>query len=450
MRAWIAYLWERVHGSLWFVPGIMALAAAALAIGSGRVDDLTTDFGAFEPWLFHGDPEATRTLYATVAGSMITVAGVSYSITMVAMSLASSQLGPQLLRNFRRDRGNQVVLGAFIATFLYCLMALWTGTAPEVDEYQPSVSASLALLLATGSLFLLIYFIHHISLSIQADHVIDQVSRELRESLAKAFPECPEQELELLPDGADDAESGARVRAAASGYLQSVDEERLVRLACDHDLQFVVLRRPGHFLMESGELVKVLRCNSLDARLERRVRRSFIIGGRRTADQDPEQGIAQLVEVAVRALSPSLNDPFTAITCVDRLSGALGRAAAHPARPAVRCDHNGVPRVRFERIDFAGIVSAAFDQIRQFSHQMPAVAIRLVEACGRIADCADDPQRRALLAHQARLVLQASAGSLQSDDLAVLRDRYAKLLAGLDQDRGDQERSPGAPKHQLS
>jgi uncharacterized membrane protein len=386
-----------------------------------------------EPWLFRGDSEAIRTLYSTVAGSMITVAGVSYSITMVAMSLASSQLGPQLLRNFRRDRGNQVVLGAFIATFLYCLMALWTGTpAGTRDDYLPSASASLALLMATGSLFLLIYFIHHIALSIQADHVIDQVSRDLRRSLGVAFP----QETPENATGLEDTESGVVVTAPAGGYLQGVDEDGLLRLACEHDLRLVVLRRPGHFLMESGAVVRVLGRRHLEPRVEARIRRAFIIGGRRTADQDPEQGIHQLVEVAVRALSPSLNDPFTAITCVDRLSGVLGEVADRPARSPIRCDPAGEPRVRLDRVDFAGVVNAAFDQIRQFSQAMPAVAIRLVEACGRIADRTEDPARRRILSRQAHLVLAASGATLHNHDLAVLRDRFIKLLNDLDQEDG--------------
>jgi uncharacterized membrane protein len=442
MGTWLAYFWERIHRSLWFVPAVMALAAAGLAIGAGRLDATIADYGAIQPWLFKGDPEAIRTLYSTVAGSMITVAGVSYSITMVAMSLASSQLGPQLLRNFRRDRSNQVVLGAFIATFLYCLLALWTGTAPDaLDEYQPSVSASLVLLMATGSLFLLIYFIHHIALSIQADYVIDQVSRDLQQSLALAFPAQASPAPE--PFIGEDETECCIVSAPLSGYLQGVDEDGLLKMACKHDLRFVVLRRPGHFLMASGPLVKVIGQRSIPPELTKRIRRSFIIGGRRTADQDPEQGIHQLVEVAVRALSPSLNDPFTAMTCVDRLSGVLGHIAGNRARPAIRCDQRGAARVRLERVDFAGVVSAAFDQIRQFSGQMPAVAIRLVEACGRIAEQTDDPERRAFLAHQARLVLGAGGPALQNDDLAVLRDRYAKLLDGLGHDG---ERRPGEPR----
>jgi uncharacterized membrane protein len=142
------------------------------------------------------------------------------------------------------------------------------------------------------------------------------------------------------------------------------------------------------------------------------------------------------VEVAVRALSPSLNDPFTAITCVDRLSGVLGEVADRPARSAIRCDGAGEPRVRLDRVDFGGVVNAAFDQIRQFSHAMPAVAIRLVEACGRIADRTEDPSRRRILSRQAHLVLAVSGATLQNHDLEVLRDRFAKLLDDLDQEDG--------------
>ena len=333
---------------------------------------------------------------------------------------------PRLLRNFRRDRSNQVVLGSFIATFLFCLLSLWTGTA---GVYGASLSASIALLMATGSLFLLIYFIHHIALSMQADYIIDEVAQELLASLALAFPEQQQEHTQAF-DGS--AREWAVVAARSNGYLQSIDEAGLARVARKHEVRLMVLRRPGHFLMESAPLVKVLGCASVPDDLSRRIQRAFIIGGRRTADQDPEQGIHQLVEVAVRALSPSINDPFTATTCVDRLSGVLGQVADRPAQSAVRCDADGHARVRFERTDFSGIISTAFDQIRQSSTGMPAVAIRLVEACARIAEHTSIPARRALLAHQARMVMVGCSGALQDEDLAVLRDRYVKLLEGLD------------------
>ncbi|MFU8815244.1 MAG: DUF2254 domain-containing protein [Pseudomonadales bacterium] len=428
MQTWLAYIGQVIRGSLWFVPGLMTIAAAVLAVVSGRLDSAVDDFGPLSMLLFHGDPDATRTLLSTVAGSMITVAGVSYSVTMVAMSLASSQLGPRLLRNFRRDRGNQVVLGAFIATFLFCLMTMWAGT---YRGFGPSLSASLALVMATGSLFLLIYFIHHIALSMQADYVITEVARELRQSLAVAFPEEQEQPAEAF-DGS--AREWALVPTRTNGYLQGVDEAHLARIARKHDLRFEVLRRPGQFLMEASPLVKVLGRSSMPDDLARSVQRGFIIGERRTADQDPEQGIHQLVEVAVRALSAGINDPFTAMTCIDRLSGELGRIAARPAQTRIRCDRDGHARVLLERTDFHGVVAAAFDQIREFSHDMPAVAIRLVEGFGRIAERASYRERRMLLVRQARLVLAACAGTMQEADLAVLRDRYAKLLASVDVD----------------
>lgn len=425
MKTWFVLMWERIRGGLWFLPALMSAAAAALAIVCARLDQAAISRGAIREFLYRGEPESARALLSTLAGSMITVAGVSFSVTMVALSLTSSQFGPRLLVNFMRDRGNQVVLGAFIGTFVFCLVAL--GSPASGGEPYVSVSASVALVLSGVSLMLLIYFIHHVASSMQADHVIDGVALDLRHSLERIFPagESPR-------SAPDRPRASATVAAPAAGYLQGVDDASLVGIAAEHDLRLRVLRRPGHFVVAGAPLVEVTGEVSADD-AARRIRSAFIVGGWRTADQDPEYGIHQLVEIAVRALSPGVNDPFTAITCVDRLAGVLATVAARPARPPVLWDDDGEPRVWLDPIDFAGVLDAAFDQIRQCARTSPAVAIRLLEALAHIGRATDDDGRRDTLRVQARLIMDGCDERWLDHDREALDERFRLFTAVLDE-----------------
>ncbi len=417
-------LWERVRDSLWFLPGLMSLAAALGALLCARLDQLAADSELRLDFLYHGDAEGARALLSTVAGSMITVAGVSFSATMVALSLTSSQLGPRLLSNFMRDRGNQVVLGGFIATFLFCLLAL--GSAVGGDGRFVSVSATVALMLASASLLLLIYFIHHIASSMQADHVIQTVSDDVGRCLRRIFPtadvETWDADAEPFPE-----DGGAPVAASSVGYLQGVDEAALVEIARAEDVHLRVLRRPGHYLGWGTALVQVVGRDAVDAGLERDLRQAFIVGGRRTADQDPEYGILQLVEIALRALSPGINDAFTAMTCIDHLGGILSSIAGLPERSPIRRDDDGRVRLLLDPIDFAGVLEAAFNQIRQNAAGQASVSIRLLEALALIAGATREPQRLAAIGRQAEMVYGASAGALAEVDRAALDERHAGL-----------------------
>lgn len=428
MVMWLRHLWERLRGSLWFVPGSMSLGALGLAMACARLDAAAASWGTLSPYLYHGSPENARLLLSTVAGSMITVAGVSFSVTMVALSLASSQLGPRLLGNFMRDPGNQVVLGGFIATFLFCLLSL--GSAPQQQVAFISVSASVALLLAVVSLLLFIYFIHHIATSLQADHVVQSVAADLRKSLNLIFPANPDARDETADAG--DARSivdraTIEVCASATGYVQAVDESGLLDLAEENDLWFQVVRRPGDFVTRGSELVRVAGSDNLDAELEARLQNAFIIGGNRTADQDPEFGVHQLVEIALRALSPGINDPFTAIACIDHLSGILAEIADRAERAPWRRDSRNTMRLALDAIEFRGVLDAAFNQIRQNAMGSPAVVLRLVEGLHRIAGSVRREDRRDAIRAQATMIYEASAERLRGGDLEALNERIDAL-----------------------
>ena len=242
-------LWHRLRSSLWLVPSVMCLAAFGLALLADKLDRIYHAYGdsLWPKWLiYQGDLEGARTLLSSVAGSMITVAGTTFSITMVVLQLASSQFGPRLLTNFMRDTGNQFVLGTFVSTFLYCLLAL--GNGGGIIGEPPVVSATLGLLLAVLSVFVFIYFIHHVSSTIRAEHVV-QLAAFGSVNAIKRLTSPSEQDLDQ-GISLDDALTGheTNVRASRSGYLQAIDEQGLSDTATRQDGVFKMHFRPGKFV----------------------------------------------------------------------------------------------------------------------------------------------------------------------------------------------------------
>lgn len=436
MRTRLAHLWERTRSSLWFVPTVMSLASVGLAVAAARADRAlqAAAGGPWARWLDPGSAEGARTLLATVAGSMMTVAGVTFSVTVVALSLASSQFGPRLLVNFMRDRGNQLVLGTFIATFLFCLVALAAGSLAG-DPGVPAVSAALGLAFAVASIGVLIFFIHHVSSSIHAERVVEVVARELEAAIDRIFP--PDRDEETVADGEappeePDPASAAHVSAPAAGYIQAVDELSLIAMAEEAGLVLRALRRPGHFVVEGEPLLVALGGGEIPPALARRLAARFIVGRHRSQEQDPEYGIHQLVEVAVRALSPGVNDPYTAVSCVDWLGAILCRIAGRPLRAPTRRDGEGRPRLVVDPVTFEGVLAAAFNQIRQCAGSTPAVSMRILESLARVARHLDQADRREAVRAQVEMVFHAAAaGPLQECDRRDLEARHRQALEAL-------------------
>jgi uncharacterized membrane protein len=320
-------------------------------------------------WLFSGGGEGASAVLGAIAGSMITIAGVVFSLTLLALSLASQQFGPRLLRNFMRDRANQVVLGTFIATFLYCLLVLRTIRRADDAAFVPHLSVTLGVLFAIASLGVLIYFVHHVAVSIQADELVSVVGTELLQSIDRLFPEHIGGEIHGCRDGDPDlpatfAREACPVVAREDGYLQLVDSDDLMTVAKEHDLVLQLHYRPGHYIVAGSPLLRAWPAQQLDEGIRNRINGAFILGGERTSTQDIEYVIGQLVEIAVRALSPGVNDPFTAITCVDRLGSALHRLAQREMPSPQRYDDEHKLRVVAPATSFAALLDAAFNQIR--------------------------------------------------------------------------------------
>ena len=444
-------LWDDLSASFWFLPGLMMIGAVALSIGLVELDTLVHTRAVQKiEWLWDGGPEAARVLLGTIASSMITIAGVVFSITMVVLALVSNQFGPRLMRNFREDKGNQLVLGTFIATFVYCLLVLRKVTNGPGADFVPYLSITLSIILALVNIGVIIYFIHHIAVMTQAPYVIRLVSDDLRRSIDRMFPENLGEETptdEAQPD-LDLEEFDRRafaIEADQNGYLQAIDSEKLMDLAIDHDLVIHAHYRPGDFIVEKTPLAHVQAENAIDDGLSRQIRNMFVLGRERTPRQDVEFGIRQLVEIAVRALSPGINDPFTAMTCVDYLGAALCQAAQRRIPSHYRYDKENKLRVIADAVTFEGMIEAAFNQIRQYGRSSVAVSIRLLETFTVIARCLVRKADGAGLRLQAQTIKDAS-DVYPTPDRRAIEARYDALMEALAEKKPFMRETKGRPE----
>lgn len=392
-------------------------------------------------WLWAGGPDGARELLSTIAGSMITVTGVVFSITIVVLALASSQFGPRLLRTFLRDRGTQTVLGTFISTFTYCFLVLRTVRSDDAGEFVPHISVTIAIGLALASVGVLIYFIHHISVSIQAPIILARVADELDRGIERLFPEClgeavqerkDDGERRQIPQGFD--REARTLPAGTSGYLRAIDGDRLMEIAIENDLIVRLEYRPGHFVIQGSELALIWPKEKVNDQLIDKMKGLFIVGPERTETQDVEFAVHQIVEVALRALSPGVNEPFTAITCVDRLGAALCRLAGREIPSPYRYDPANKLRVIADGVDFPGVADAAFNQIRQSARSSAAVTIRLLETLVIVVRSVNREEDRTALLRQAVMIERGGReGLAEEQDRKDVEERYRAFLKALDE-----------------
>ena len=440
MKTLLLKYWDRLQSSFWFLPTAMACLAVALSVSAVELDRAVGDDWLQRlGWSYSGGAEGASLLLGTVAGSMIAIAGTVFSMTLVALSLASSQLGPRLLRNFMRDTANQVVLGTFVATFVYCLLVLRTIRRADEVTFVPHLSVSIGVLLAMVSIGVLIYFIHHVSVSIQADEVVARVGRELEHGIGKLFPGHtgrPRPDALSAPADSDLPAEFARearpVGALEDGYLQLIDADALMELACQKDLLLRLERRPGHYLVKGQPMAMVWPGEHATKALVDRLNDAFVLGNQRTATQDVEFSFQQLVEIAVRALSPGINDPFTAIACVDRLGSALCHLARRDMPSPLRFDAHGRLRLVAPGSTFAGIVDAAFNQIRQSARCNPAVAIRMLDAIAQIARHVQHAPDAACLQRHADMIVRGARDAVpEAEDRLAVEARFMAATQAL-------------------
>lgn len=426
--------WQYLRASFWFVPMLLVLCAVVLAGGLVELDTrIDPALRRTWPQLFGVGADGSRSLLAAIAGSMITVAGVTFSITIVTLSLASSQYTSRILRNFMRDRGNQLVLGVFLAVFAYCLVVLRTIRGGDSDPFVPSVAVLVAIVLAFVGIGFLIFFIHHVADLIQASNIIEAVARETVGAVDVLFP----QELGDEPEEAVDARAlealsatpWVSVAARSSGYIQRVESRALLDFAAENDTVIRMERGIGEFVVAGVPLVSVAGTRRPDDGEVRELNRAFSLGRQRSVDQDAAFGIRQLVDIALKALSPGVNDTTTANICIDYLTVILVRLARRRIESPYRVA-DGRIRVIARAPTFQSLLNEAFEQIRQNGEGNVRILESLLRSIETIGRATAIRRRRDALRDQVELLAETIERSVPCSFDRERTANYYRSVAG--------------------
>lgn len=447
---------DAIRASYWFIPAVMSLLAVAMSFFFTTIDyHLGSDWLKDISWLHANKPVGARLVLSTIAGSMITVAGVVFSITIATVSYASAQYGPRLLTNFMRNRGNQFSLGTFIATFIYCLMVLRTirgsdeGLIGAIDDaaFTPNISVLVGLVLALCSIAVLIYFVHHVARSIHISHVVADIGYELRNQITDRFPKSvgisgsegddekspPEglpralrrmRDDELLPD---DATEVAIATAQKIGFVQAVDADTLIQTAAAHGLVLRLECHPGDFLQESTAILSIWPSTGLSDEELAPFQNAIIVGDTRTPVQDVLFLVDQLVEIATRALSPGVNDPFTAKNCLDWLGASVGYLSGRAPPDAFRYDEDNKLRVIAYPNTYEDFTHKAFEQMTPYVSRDVNVSIHMLNTIAQVAGTARRGLERRALERVLDRLVDSCRENLSGTDFSRL-DQYARSV----------------------
>ncbi len=406
--------------------------AISLGCAGAFLSWLEEEFPVVSAWvptaLFpsHADPQTAQVILAGIAGSIMTVVSIVFAILLMTLTLASMQFSPRIIVSFSRDRVTQWTLGIFLGTFSYCMAAL-PAARSFPHPFAPVATVLGAMLLALVCVGLLLFFIHHISQAISVNHIVDRIAAEteamIDEMMPRPYQSNPlEDAAPLRPNPSEVA-----ILSNVSGYIRFIDKRRLVAVAKHYHVSVRVLRRVGHFVPAGIPLTMVSKGNRLPPEGASELLAGFDCGPTRTLQQDVEFGVLQIVDVALKAISPAVNDPTTAISCVDQLSRILIRFASRMPPEELLYDPPGIVRVSICWIHFERLLEAAFEQIRMYSKTDVAVSLRLLRAFGDIAASTADPEFRRILVEQGMRTVAGCAEKLNEQELRELRARQAAL-----------------------
>ena len=425
---------SNLRSSFWFVPLLIVIVDVVLAVALIEADSAGSDrWLAQWPRLFGVGAEGSRQMLSTLAGSMMTVLGVTFSMTLVALTLASSQYTSRILRIFMRSKITQITLGVFAGTYTYCLIVLRTIRSIGSVEFIPGLAVFFGFVLALGSVGILIFFIHHIASSIQASSLIASVAQETCSAIDRLFPgekeqgakgkeEDEEELLRLLNE-----KTWCAVPAEESGYIQSVDSEALLRLAWEKKALLRMERGIGDFVVQKTALASLALEEVPDKETIAAINAAYSISIHRTIDQDPAFGIRQIEDIALKALSPGVNDTSTAVMCVDHLTAILAHLVGRQLPPP-RLSKDGELRVITIVPTFESLLADSFDQIRRSAAGNVAIMARILSALDNIASLTDSPHHREALREQAQWIAELAERTIESaHDRAHIKRRFMHL-----------------------
>lgn len=441
MKAEILWAWHRLNANYWFYPALFAIGALVLAFACIAVDrsgwaEWLNDVS----WLAPARPEGASTILQVIAGSMIAVASTVFSITIVAVSYASGTYGPRLLTNFMEDKGNQLSLATFIGTFVFALTVLRTvraedeqpataadAAATALPGFVPQLSLLIAFILMTISVAVLVFFLNHVPSSIRINNVIKDIGQRLLRAVAKTYPE------EGDDDGPVDRPRGRPLRARRAGYIQFIDFGDIERLAKECECEITLLVRTGDFVHKGLPVMAIARGDCSDDCMEE-LHECFTQGSSRTPEQDPEFLIDELVEIGLRALSPGINDPFTAVTALHWLGAAtadLGRRRLVKdlcGEDAEECPVHPVAD------DFRHFVQRGFGAIRSAVATSPIASKIMLDVLRDAALTLDGQKRRELLLGEAAQLREQARIALQGPDRREVEQRFDEVMADFKRD----------------
>ncbi|MGE0701349.1 MAG: DUF2254 domain-containing protein [Hyphomicrobiaceae bacterium] len=426
MTARLRKLIDDIQDAFWLVPGLLVVLGAGGALGMLMLDRMSTASTASQSiWSYGGGATGARALLGAIASSTITVAGTVFSITVAALTLAAGQMGPRLLRNFTRDRGNQLVLGAYLGTFVYALLVLRSVRSEEEGDFVPHLAVTAGIGLAVLCVFALVWFVDHMASRINVDTVISLVSEDLQNTICHLASD----EAQPGPPLRDVWRGAEPVLDTRQGYLQQIDAEAIADWAAEKGTAVRLLVRPGDFVFPNAPIA--LTVHPVDGAAAA-IAGASALNHQRSSSADLEQSVRQLVELALRALSPGINDPFTAISVIDHLGAAL--CVLVPLHlPTGVVERGGKVVTVVPGIDYDGLVDAMLHAIRQNAAGNPPVLIRMLEMLAAVGSAERQPGRRRTLQRHAALVLADAERSIEAPaDLADVRRRYDLLLAVTD------------------
>lgn len=427
----IRQFWLGIHSSFWFLPTLMVLGAVILAVILIGADGWLAP-GVLETWprVFGAGAEGARGLLATVATTMITVAGVVFSVTLVALSLASAQYSSRVLRNFISDKGTQSVLGAFVGVYAYCLVVLRAIRGGDDGDGVPSLAVMGGMILGFIGIAILIYFIHHIARAIQANTILAEVSADTIEAIDNLYPESA---------GVDGVATGPALKATLdwypvladrTGYLQSTDTDGLLAFASERETVVRMEIMVGQFVIEGVPVLSLLHRSPTD-KDRRQLSWLYAVGHQRTVEQDAAFGIRQLVDVALKALSPGVNDTTTAVMCIDHLTAILVRLTDRSIECCFR-SKDGEVRLLTTGPTYADLVSDSFDQIRQSASANVTILEGLLGSLELLASRTTDMTRRRVFLEQAQALAELGQSSVPDRrDRQRVEDMSTRLIATL-------------------
>jgi len=431
-----ASLWMRralysLRGGFMIRPLSIAFVLGWIGAVLSWIEEMVPALSAWVPAVIfpsHADPQVAQVILTGIASSIMTVVSIVFAILLMTLTLASMQFSPRIILSFTRDRVTQWTLGIFLGTFSYCMAALPAARSLPTPV-APVLTVLGAMLLAFSCVCWLLFFIHHIANAISVNQIVDKIASETESVIDEMMPESRRGLSLAKHHPSREPDYTVPILSAGSGYIRYIDIRRLLMVAKSSRISVQVLRRVGQFVPAGVPLLSVAKGERLTNEVRSALLGAFDIGPSRTLQQDVEFGVLQIVDIALRAVSPAVNDPSTAISCVDQLGRILIRFASREPPEPVLYDAHGMPRVSVTWVRFERLLETAFEQIRSYSMSDLAVSLRLLRALCDIASAVDAPDLRDALIEQGRRVAAGCSRALRQEELRELRDRLTRLEA---------------------